>query len=45
LPAERGFIDAIIEPVETRKKIISFLGSILSKRETNKLKRNCNVPL
>jgi acetyl-CoA carboxylase carboxyltransferase component len=45
LPAERGFIDAIIEPTDTRKKIISFLNSIISKRETNKLKRNCNVPL
>jgi propionyl-CoA carboxylase beta chain len=43
--AERGYIDAIIEPSETRAKIITALRSLENKRDTNPKKKHGNIPL
>src|ERR1700740_870290 len=43
--AERGYIDAIIEPAQTRAKIITALRSLENKRDTNPKKKHGNIPL
>src|ERR1700723_2415669 len=43
--AERGYIDAVIEPAETRAKIITALRSLANKRDTNPKKKHGNIPL
>jgi propionyl-CoA carboxylase beta chain len=43
--AERGFIDEIIEPALTRKKLISALALLENKRDTNPPKKHGNIPL
>jgi propionyl-CoA carboxylase beta chain len=43
--AERGFIDAIIEPSQTRAKLITALRSLENKRDTNPRKKHGNIPL
>src|SRR5580658_3475302 len=43
--AERGYIDAVIEPAETRSKIITALRSLENKRDTNPRKKHGNIPL
>jgi propionyl-CoA carboxylase beta chain len=43
--AERGYIDAIIEPHETRARLISALRSLENKRDTNPRKKHGNIPL
>jgi propionyl-CoA carboxylase beta chain len=43
--AERGYIDAVIEPAETRSKIITALRSLGNKRDTNPKKKHGNIPL
>src|ERR1700722_4000564 len=43
--AERGYIDAVIEPAETRAKIITALRSLENKRDTNPKKKHGNIPL
>jgi propionyl-CoA carboxylase beta subunit len=43
--AERGYIDAIIEPSQTRAKLISSLRSLENKRDTNPKKKHGNIPL
>ncbi|HKQ88025.1 MAG TPA: acyl-CoA carboxylase subunit beta [Candidatus Acidoferrales bacterium] len=43
--AERGYIDAVIEPSETRAKIITALRSLEDKRDTNPRKKHGNIPL
>jgi propionyl-CoA carboxylase beta chain len=43
--AERGFIDEIIEPAQTRKKLISALALLENKRDTNPPKKHGNIPL
>ena len=43
--AERGYIDAVIEPAETRARIINALESIRSKRDTLPMKKHGNIPL
>jgi len=43
--AERGYIDAVIEPAETRAKIINALRSLENKRDTNPKKKHGNIPL
>ena len=45
LAAERGYIDMVIDPTETRKHIIRYLKGVLSKREVGKLKKAGNIPL
>jgi propionyl-CoA carboxylase beta chain len=43
--AERGYIDAVIEPAETRSKVIKALRSLESKKDTNPKKKHGNIPL
>src|SRR6204780_4357587 len=43
--AERGYIDAIIEPAQTRAKLITALRSLENKRDTNPRKKHGNIPL
>jgi propionyl-CoA carboxylase beta chain len=43
--AERGYIDAVIQPHETRKKIIDALEMLKTKRDKNPPKKHGNIPL
>jgi len=43
--AERGYIDAIIEPADTRARIITSLRALENKRDTNPRKKHGNIPL
>ena len=43
--AERGYIDAVIEPAETRSKLIASLRALENKRDTNPKKKHGNIPL
>ena len=43
--AERGYVDAIITPAETRAKLIAALRSLENKRDSNPRKKHGNIPL
>jgi len=43
--AERGFVDAVIKPRETRKKLIQALAMLETKRDKNPPKKHGNIPL
>ncbi|WP_196593953.1 methylmalonyl-CoA decarboxylase subunit alpha [Pectinatus sottacetonis] len=43
--AERGYVDMVIEPSETRPRIITALNMLASKREDRPAKKHGNVPL
>ena len=43
--AERGYVDMIIEPSESRPRIITALNALASKRETSPAKKHGNIPL
>jgi len=43
--AERGYIDAVIEPQETRPRLIDALRMLQNKRDTNPPKKHGNIPL
>jgi propionyl-CoA carboxylase beta chain len=43
--ADRGFVDAIIQPRETRKKLIQALAMLENKRDKNPAKKHGNIPL
>lgn len=43
--AERGWIDAVIEPAQTRMEIVRSLRALRTKRETNPVKKHGNIPL
>jgi propionyl-CoA carboxylase beta chain len=43
--AERGFIDEVIEPAETRPKLIRALALLENKRDQNPPKKHGNIPL
>jgi propionyl-CoA carboxylase beta chain len=45
LAAARGFLDDVIDPRETRPRLISALQSLLTKRDTNPPKKHGNIPL
>jgi propionyl-CoA carboxylase beta chain len=45
IAAERGYIDAVIQPRDTRKKIIQALEMLDTKREKNPPKKHGNIPL
>ncbi len=45
VPASRGFIDDIIEPQQTRPKLISALQMLKNKKDTNPPKKHGNIPL
>jgi propionyl-CoA carboxylase beta chain len=43
--AERGYVDAVIQPRDTRKKLIQALAMLETKREKNPPKKHGNIPL
>jgi propionyl-CoA carboxylase beta chain len=45
IAAERGFIDEVIEPSQTRPKLIRALSLLRNKRDTNPPKKHGNIPL
>ena len=45
IAAERGFIDEIIRPRETRAKLIAALATLETKRDKNPPKKHGNIPL
>ncbi|MDZ4712386.1 MAG: acyl-CoA carboxylase subunit beta [bacterium] len=45
LAAERGFIDDVIEPKDTRKKLIYYFALLENKVDTNPKKKHGNIPL
>jgi propionyl-CoA carboxylase beta chain len=45
IAAERGFIDEIIRPRETRAKLITALATLETKRDKNPPKKHGNIPL
>jgi acetyl-CoA carboxylase carboxyltransferase component len=45
IAASRGYLDDVIEPHETRPKLISALEMLQNKRDTNPRKKHGNMPL
>jgi propionyl-CoA carboxylase beta chain len=45
IAAERGYIDAVIEPHETRARLIIALRALENKRDSNPKKKHGNIPL
>lgn len=45
IAAQMGYIDDIIEPQETRPRLIDALQTLLDKRETRPAKKHGNIPL
>ncbi|MHB8654708.1 MAG: acyl-CoA carboxylase subunit beta [Terriglobia bacterium] len=45
IAAERGYVDAVIEPRDTRPKLIAALKMLETKRDTNPPKKHGNIPL
>jgi propionyl-CoA carboxylase beta chain len=45
IAAERGFVDEVIQPRQTRAKLIAALGALVSKRERNPPRKHGNIPL
>jgi propionyl-CoA carboxylase beta chain len=43
--AERGFIDEVILPRQTRRKLILTLAALDTKRDRNPAKKHGNIPL
>jgi propionyl-CoA carboxylase beta chain len=43
--AERGYLDGVIEPADTRKLVITSLRALQNKRDTNPKKKHGNIPL
>jgi len=43
--AERGYVDAVIQPRDTRKKLIQALEMLDTKRDKNPPKKHGNIPL
>jgi len=42
---ERGYLDGVIEPAETRRHIITSLRALENKRDMNPKKKHANIPL
>jgi propionyl-CoA carboxylase beta chain len=45
IAAGRGFVDEVIRPRETRKKLIAALRNLDTKRDKNPPKKHGNIPL
>jgi acetyl-CoA carboxylase carboxyltransferase component len=43
--AERGYVDEVIEPKDTRRKLIEALEVLHTKRDQNPPKKHGNIPL
>nr|MBC8384673.1 hypothetical protein [Candidatus Cloacimonadota bacterium] len=44
IAAERGYIDAVIQPSETRMRLIDALEILLTKKESIPPKKHGNIP-
>lgn len=45
IAAQKGYIDEVIDPAQTRLKLISALESLMTKREQRPTRKHSNVPL
>ena len=45
IAAERGFVDDVIDPAETRKRLIDGLEMLASKRAETPRRKHGNIPL
>jgi acetyl-CoA carboxylase carboxyltransferase component len=45
IAAERGYVDDVIEPAETRRRLVQALDMLRSKRETIPQRKHGNIPL
>jgi methylmalonyl-CoA decarboxylase alpha subunit len=45
IAAERGYVDLVIEPRETRPRLVNALEMLATKRETRPAKKHGNIPL
>ena len=45
IAAERGYVDDVIEPAETRPRLIKALRMLLTKREAVPPRKHGNIPL
>jgi propionyl-CoA carboxylase beta chain len=45
IAAEKGYIDDVIEPPETRPRLINALETLLTKREMRPPRKHGNIPL
>ena len=45
MAAERGFVDDVIDPADTRRKLVAGLELLRSKREELPKRKHGNVPL
>ena len=45
IAAGRGFLDDVIEPRETRPRLIAALRALATKRDANPKKKHGNIPL
>ncbi|MFH1538687.1 MAG: carboxyl transferase domain-containing protein, partial [bacterium] len=45
IAAERGYIDDVIEPQETRARVINALETLITKRESRPARKHGNIPL
>jgi propionyl-CoA carboxylase beta chain len=45
IAAERGYVDDVIEPEETRPRLIAALEMLLTKKETLPPRKHGNIPL
>jgi propionyl-CoA carboxylase beta chain len=45
IAAERGYIDAVIQPADTRRRLVQSLEMLRSKRETIPQRKHGNIPL
>ncbi len=45
LRGARGYVDAVIEPHETRPRLINALEMLRNKRDANPPKKHGNIPL
>ncbi len=43
--AERGYVDEVIEPSQTRRKLIASLRLLSNKRDANPPRKHGNIPL
>ena len=45
IAAERGYIDEVIEPRETRARLVAALALLHTKRDANPPRKHGNIPL
>ncbi|MFN2595524.1 MAG: carboxyl transferase domain-containing protein, partial [Actinomycetota bacterium] len=45
IAAERGYVDDVIEPQDTRRRLVKALEMLRSKRETIPQRKHGNIPL